>query len=855
MTLNREYIDKTDSKFWREIGVKFDAFNELTDARLDNELLVILSTLSLEALIELGTLFKIDNDLNGKGEIQDSFKSLTKEQKLQILLCRDFQLRKKKTLRNFYDDRFHKSETKFIHTISQVIHLFNESQTNLIEVLAWHLWDNKGSDEQFTMSGKITMEQALKVPREGKDKLVDSLYKKTGRKNNYKVHSYATLRNENLLVVLYRQINDAPRPDFEEAIRNKEVAPVLFTINISDGTIQVKSSTKLEKEAIKEFVSDAFNCKLTLVSSELFTEYSPEKIKAAVIHGTPVSDAGSILKIHKISFRGSQLKNSPNLTLGLKNIEIWPSVEHAYEKGIIEMESLKDISSLHLTYGDVNRTIRTVMKDDGNIIFLMDDSGITKHTKLSIDSEFKNRFGFPLNTVISNEKFDDGKVDKVDLIMSKISTDDFYTDETKQLYRHLIDGNILNSINSREISCGTCGYKEVFEQLSSIPTGCPEECGTALREKMLENYYVNKKEVNSYIKRTLKSLTEWSVLQDSELSLYDKKYKFINLSNQMNDKKLQVIVAENSLSGRVIRRIEKMLTPTMIIFIGEQEKNIESYNANCIYPVTFGNIYIKQEHEFSYFVNKIYESLDRRTKSILSDAAIKAHESITKTSGTVDIDQKYKDKEFEDDVFAILKDMFSNCEKWGKEMSGKAVPEGIFAMSWTNKNGNNTDIESYVFSYDCKLTRKEKGYDLGKDEQRKALDYVVDLNRNSFVNRFSRRNQLSAHIFISNRFDANNFNTMQEHFYKMLGDDYDTRPIFIDSETFVHMYKLYLEKFEVIGNSPNVFKANLFKLFTSDNCVITIDDINKSFKKILRSEQAEIDVLSTGLVKEEILDI
>lgn len=96
MTLNSEYIDKTDSKFWREIGVKIDAFNELTDARLDNELLLILSSLSLEALIELGTLFKIDNSLNGKGEIQDSFKSLTKEQKLQILLCRDFQLRKRK---------------------------------------------------------------------------------------------------------------------------------------------------------------------------------------------------------------------------------------------------------------------------------------------------------------------------------------------------------------------------------------------------------------------------------------------------------------------------------------------------------------------------------------------------------------------------------------------------------------------------------------------------------------------------------------------------------------------------------------------------------------------------------------
>lgn len=89
-----------------------------------------------------------------------------------------FSVEKKKTLRNFYDDRFHKSETKFIHTISQVIHLFNESHTNLIEVLAWHLWDNKGSDEQFTMSEKITMEQALKVPREGNDKLVDSLYKK-----------------------------------------------------------------------------------------------------------------------------------------------------------------------------------------------------------------------------------------------------------------------------------------------------------------------------------------------------------------------------------------------------------------------------------------------------------------------------------------------------------------------------------------------------------------------------------------------------------------------------------------------------------------------------------------------------
>lgn len=51
--------------------------------------------------------------------------------------------------------------------------------------------------------------------------------------------------------MVYRQINDVTRPDFDEPFRNKEVAPIMFQIDITAGVLEIRSKFQKEKQELR----------------------------------------------------------------------------------------------------------------------------------------------------------------------------------------------------------------------------------------------------------------------------------------------------------------------------------------------------------------------------------------------------------------------------------------------------------------------------------------------------------------------------------------------------------------------------------------------------------------------------
>ena len=116
-------------------------------------------------------------------------------------------------------------------------------------------------------------------------------------------------------------------------------------------------------------------------------------------------------------------------------------------------------------------------------------------------------------------------------------------------------------------------------------------------------------------------------------------------------------------------------------------------------------------------IEEMIENLLLSNKTAVSRAADKAYIGMRKQIKKEMVDTTYSDKIFEDDVFAIFKDIFPNSLKWGKEKSGSAVPEGVISLSY-----NYLDEKDYiVFSYDCKLTEQKEGYELGKARAKKGF--------------------------------------------------------------------------------------------------------------------------------------
>lgn len=187
-----------------------------------------------------------------------------------------------------------------------------------------------------------------------------------------------------------------------------------------------------------------------------------------------------------------------------------------------------------------------------------------------------------------------------------------------------------------------------------------------------------------------------------------------------------------------------------------------------------------------------------------------------------------------------------------KKMSGKEVPEGIFALTYTVQ-GAEEQKKQYVFSYDCKLNKNSKGYDLGKGEQRKAYDYVEMLNKIKYITKFSNIKQLSAHIFISNNFNSNNYETMANHFYKKLPENYDTRPIFLPIEVLTFLHSEYRKNYRQIHNSRNIFMEALYQTLITDKLVVEIDDIKEVMEQALDKDLADYSELDTTKVTKDVV--
>lgn len=855
MSINLKFKDssKGDSDYWRSLGVSIDSIIELKDSEVEKRFKGILNKMSVDELTELAYLLDVDLEEGKKDEKINSFSIVSKDTRVEVITLREFLNRKKKTIDRYYSSLADKFEIQIEKSqLCKLYQMLNDSIDNMIQIYTWYNWEKKGTGVKYSLNKPVNFNRAYKIPTKYATDFVDDMHVNSNKEDKYRIFSFGTYEKNKIVLVVYKLINDASRPDFDEPVRNKEVAPIMFQIDIVAGVLEIRSKYQKEKSGIRKYVEKTFNTSLTEIKPELFTQYQPDEIKSAFLEGvSPLDKEISDFMVNKMVFRSSPLINSPGLTFELENGDVLPSIKDAYNRDCIDMESIKDIESISFKTSNVSRTIRSTLLDEGNIMFSLDDSGMESIVKEEIEEKFLGKFGVPLNKLISNSKYMVGKADVTDYLMTLSSKKEF-TEIEENIFNSLIADKIIYEKSESLISCQNpdCDH---MEDSTMILHECPS-CGSLELKKITNNTLnISVNTVESYVKKVIKSFcssTSWELSNDTEKEYYKNKYKFINLNNRETNESLQILVHQGAIQNKVLEKINRTLTPAVIVFIGVVERYIEKYDNNCIFPVNFGRVY--NTTDSAMFFGDIYNLIEHRAKSYLSSVAGKSYTMLKDLPSPKLIGKEYTPADFEDDVFNVLKDIFPNADKWGKEMSGKEVPEGIFALAYTVQEGAEDKDKNYVFSYDCKLNKNNKGYDLAKSEQRKAFDYVEMLNQIKYITRYSTTKQLSAHIFISNNFNSNNYKTMADHFYKKLPDGYDTRPIFLPLDVLIYLHSEYRKNYIQIGNSRNVFMEAMYHILITDKFVIDKDDIEDAIEQALDKDIADYHDIDTNKVRKDV---
>ncbi len=852
MSLNERYLKSqvADEHLWREIGVSIDSIIELEEILLSHQLKSYLEKLSLKVIKDILTLYNLE-EVAEKEHAITSLTSMSLKEKQEILILRDFQNRRKQAIDKLYSVRMKDSTLQYSSsTMSKLKHLLDDSVMNILDIYTLYSWGNKGTGELYIFDDKVDFSKVKQIPTEYKDDLINELFKGAGSKKQFKIFSHSSLEDSKIIVILYKQVNDAPRPDFDRALRNKEVAPLMFCIDTKEKTIEVKSTKKTDQKSVIHYFSSTFGCSVNPIVHEQFENYEKEKVVDAFLKGQPVlKDSVEDFIVNKVVFRESPIKNSPKVTLELEDKEIWPSVQYAHENNCIDLSSIKDIETLSFKSVGKRRSIRSRVLNNGNVLFTMDDSKLDNQTKTLIAEKFHAQFGIPLNQEILNTKFNDGKADKIDYLMgtNQVGQLDQYGNDILQ---ELLHSKVIIKSNKSHYYCTGCRLEKEITQSEPVPDVCPDcECDE-LKIKTIEFKFVDLQKVKTLVKDILKTLDNWTLAsKDSNITFDNGSYQFLKLLNNETNDIFQVLIVNETVPTSVINRLKTMLTPTLLLCIGQQEKHISSYNSDCIQALNFGKLYISGERMFPVVFKEIISTLKVRQKSYVSNAAnigAKSLEALLVKPN--EVDKKYTDKKFEDDAYTLIKDIFPNSIKWGKEMSGKAVPEGIFAISYLEQKGPNKNIVKRVFSYDCKFTRDKNGYNLKKEEQRKAVDYVEKLNNNEIINVFSDKQEISGHIFISNKFQTAQIDTMKKHFYEKLGDNSNAKPIFLTVDVLLKLFNEYRENYSQINNARNIFSKELIKLFSKEE--VTLEAVGGLYKKVLNKNLQEYPELDTRTVTE-----
>lgn len=823
-------IDQVDSEFWNEAKVNYERIDELYS---DTGLKSMLSDLKQPERSDMLKLLKITSNIK-LSEI-DEFFNLVREHPdyKKLLYLREFLSRKKRAVEELYEKKYANAQQRYDSSdFVKLIHLFYTSPSFLYEVLVVHEWKSKGSGELYNCSDKFTFTllDGLATKRGYQEKIAETLYNKSKQINKYKIVAHSEMSKDHYIYLMYKLTKDTKRPGFDMAKRVKDIDQLMFSINIVDKIVEIKAPTKTELYGIQQYFKDNVG-DLVEIKQEVFTEYSEVALRKVFLEGEPAGGKEpKDFEINKIIFSNSLLSKSPEITIQLPKSDIWLSVMDAFSRRIVDLNSLKDIKQIFFTSDDYTRSVRSVPVGEGNVLFKLDDSSLDASKKKSIMEKFQQKFGFPINQPVEN-KFKAGESEKIDALL-RLSSDEIL--ERSMHYIELRDHGFIQVFEVTEYECPHCISKIELENSKSEML-CPSCSGKVIESKHVEQK-IDHDEIEKFVFTLLNSFVkekqDFDVMKTSSILYRGKRFNVFKFSYEKRP--YQCIVSGNILPKKMLEMLERQLIPTLLVYYGVDRETTNVFSQETVQHTTFGTIYTNKDSKaFDEIIRSLVESLDKRSQLLINSAAVKANSALKEIDEQTESLIDYSADMFEDDVFAIIKHLMPNSEKWGKEMRFRPVPEGIFALQYMEQEGLKSFQNKVVFSYDCKLNKDSKGYDLKSDEKRKGLDYINKLNNLKEISTYCTDGQVTAHIFISNKFREGQIQTMTDYFHKEIGSGYIGRPIFITINVLMYLHSRYLIKRNEIAKVPDQFMEALHKMFTSENFMVTKEQVDDAFSDVL----------------------
>jgi len=509
------------------------------------------------------------------------------------------------------------------------------------------------------------------------------------------------------------------------------------------------------------------------------------------------------------------------------NKDIREDIGKLESDNIISSESFTDVKELVFKSikNDKLIKIKLIHLDDG-FKFEIDDKGMGEEER----SETKRLLTETLGLAF-DEKYDykpqyDTKWIFHKILDNSLITYDKYFKNLPNEKKEILE-KIIEVKDEKSKICKFCGVRVKGNQC--------KKCGSNDVQITKKRVIIIKEEkVLELIKEKLKELKNFDYKNIT--------YTYMKFRNNKSHLILEFFRDEKAETKKLSRHIKFYLVP---ITRGKIPKRADEYLENYGF-ILFGNSWFNIERFASFGYIDLYEIVFSDTNKLKEGLGLLIENSLKSLEERVVLLSsesekrilniefyKGSPKDFERDIFYILKRIFPLTERWGR--IGKRESDGIIIFADEKDN-------YFIASYDPKLSETE--YKLDAEEQNKAIFYILDENQLENIKLLKKEN-IDAHILISNKFDNSKLNVFVEgirKWYRLL-EKYSNKQftipiIFLETQQLWELYNLYCQYFGLIRGIPEVnktFLESVKELLTTDDWkLITNQDIEKLKERLLK---------------------
>ncbi len=578
--------------------------------------------------------------------------------------------------------------------------------------------------------------------------------------------------------VIHRCFPPSVRSDYQNKFRlQHDFSTVTFALDEYTGTILVKIANRAVAEVVRDWVSTTLSVTLLDTGSTLFTNYRADSVEGAFLGGYDESEGIDLIGI---TFRYSVGPNhSP---ISLKAAEYSRSIREDLswlrQAGMVRLRSLSDIESFRIRYEDHEIEITGLVEKGGAVRFRVNDTGLTEELTQQMRMGFQRAFSVPLDQSIDPTLLAMGPSDIYHYLLGGVHEHQVQPYQRDALGR-LVEYGLLKAVHGRsglctDVKCSSHRQPIMDEGLKECPA-----CQSPIKWQEFVRYDEDRKVQIRIVRKALEKATGWK-MDPTPYSF--ESHKFYRLSSSHYPGQTICCFLNDRINSGKMETFHRAMFPVLIVHpLGQQ--SLPVIDPSCIahvgLPFMLAALDVEDDwKKFRSSCKDIVQRLVRMEKERILKASRLSHEHLQqKPTG-------YNDRNFEADIFNLLRSLFPFTVKWG----GGNKPDGFCSLVFFPDNELSKSVK-YNWSYDAKFS--ESTYDFGIGEHRQMFDYVRRLHTPKSLK--SLGNRYNAHVIITNSMEesamrnAASFMTTQ---HRLGSETPDFQLVFMRESFLVRLWEL-----------------------------------------------------------------